>query len=1220
MNAIANLQCPHPFFCYNQPYYPLPRQPRMEQKSLPDIFISYSRKDIAFARLIKNSLEKSGLNIWIDWDRIPSGVPWWKTIEKAIQDSHTFLFIISKTSITSSVCKDEINTALRNNKRIIPVIVDNLSPEAVGEFVPDLRKINWSIFQRDRIFRIEVNPAGESDKPEDHEVALPGLPQFEQALEKLSREIQTDWEWVTYHTRLQSSALLWEDKPDPSFLLRGAQLEEAERRQMEAAGKDPQPNLLQTRYITASRQEETRRQASERALEQKAARRQRLFLWTVGIGLIIALVLSVLFLNQRDVARSETNMRATAEAVAVDQAKTALSRQLAAQSENSLTRSNWELAGLLAIEAGQSKNTLQAFEALRKVEAYPWFTSWVHQSRLLGIDRIDSKLLDLRWRPTEDITQARASASNQTISYWSPATGQQVSAPTTLWSDYPNLRFKLIAIPSDARQMQVVEVSTGKPVFQVEGVYGYFNPDESLLYTISCSSDKCETWNRDKLIIWDTATGNKLKTIIPNTYFMHRVTWADNSPRLLVLGCDGLGENNNPTFCAKMSLKIWDALSGNLLQTFKTDLKNSTWSFTWMQDDTQILSSGCDNISNPGRSAICTSNSLRLWDVASGESRWAIIGPDSYVWSQDKQRILSFYHDPTPTLREEGDVIKIWDAVSGAHLFTLAGHSDLIQSAVWGKDGSTILSTSKDGESRFWQFKPTGEFSETGSPPIPLSETLVWKEPYPAWSPDHTRLVMRSDSKTITIWDLQNGQVSLSLTPYLQKAEFVKWNSDGTRLITFGCKELSGTTCKTYEVNLWDARDGSQLMAFGGFTDRFARDFILSPDEQKLLTIENSKNLIIWSVTTGKALFMYSDKNPILDISWSPDSKKLFAYTQDDKIHVWSVDTWKELFTLSQIETFAELPWSPDFTRAISITTVKDKNTNQSIATVELYDLDSGKRVAEINVEKATGNLDWIPNSHFFQVSINYGDHYERPIYDASNGKLIKELDSLSTSLQPDRNRFFVIPCSKYENKKCTQSTTMLVDIFSPTHPVTLSQTLINTPFVSWSKKGDRFLSVGESGDISIWDAATGKILTTLRIPQRSGTMLSMYETGNSTTVVKTSLQKAAWSVDDTSIATLDCYVSPNPGQSCNDGAVRIWNSVTGVEIFSVAGKEFAWNSTGERILVSDNNTIKQWYVNINDVTRSLCGIMPRKLSEKEWALYLGDAPYRDTCADLLKP
>jgi hypothetical protein len=99
----------------------------MEQKAIPDIFISYSRKDIAFARLIRESLMQSGFDVWIDWDRIPTGIEFMPAIETAIQSANTFLFIISQTSINSEMCKSEISLALQNNKRIIPVIVDNLS-------------------------------------------------------------------------------------------------------------------------------------------------------------------------------------------------------------------------------------------------------------------------------------------------------------------------------------------------------------------------------------------------------------------------------------------------------------------------------------------------------------------------------------------------------------------------------------------------------------------------------------------------------------------------------------------------------------------------------------------------------------------------------------------------------------------------------------------------------------------------------------------------------------------------------------------------------------------------------------------------------------------------------------------------------------------------------------------------------------------------------------
>src|SRR5512142_1503993 len=98
---------------------------------MSDVFISYSRKDIAFARLLRESLQQKEIDTWIDWERIPVGVRWWDEITSAIEQSNVFMFIISRSSIGSPVCKNEIMHALKNNKRIIPVIVAELTPDSV---------------------------------------------------------------------------------------------------------------------------------------------------------------------------------------------------------------------------------------------------------------------------------------------------------------------------------------------------------------------------------------------------------------------------------------------------------------------------------------------------------------------------------------------------------------------------------------------------------------------------------------------------------------------------------------------------------------------------------------------------------------------------------------------------------------------------------------------------------------------------------------------------------------------------------------------------------------------------------------------------------------------------------------------------------------------------------------------------------------------------------
>ncbi len=51
------------------------------------VFVSYSRKDIEFARRLTAELQKCELDFWIDWEDISPTVDWWREIEKGIEES-----------------------------------------------------------------------------------------------------------------------------------------------------------------------------------------------------------------------------------------------------------------------------------------------------------------------------------------------------------------------------------------------------------------------------------------------------------------------------------------------------------------------------------------------------------------------------------------------------------------------------------------------------------------------------------------------------------------------------------------------------------------------------------------------------------------------------------------------------------------------------------------------------------------------------------------------------------------------------------------------------------------------------------------------------------------------------------------------------------------------------------------------------------------------------
>jgi hypothetical protein len=84
---------------------------------MADVFISYSRKDIAFARILHGALKDRNLDTWIDWEDIPPSADWLAEVYRAIEEADTFVFVVSAASVGSEVCNKEIIHAFNNHKR-----------------------------------------------------------------------------------------------------------------------------------------------------------------------------------------------------------------------------------------------------------------------------------------------------------------------------------------------------------------------------------------------------------------------------------------------------------------------------------------------------------------------------------------------------------------------------------------------------------------------------------------------------------------------------------------------------------------------------------------------------------------------------------------------------------------------------------------------------------------------------------------------------------------------------------------------------------------------------------------------------------------------------------------------------------------------------------------------------------------------------------------------
>ena len=108
---------------------------------MPQIFISYSRKDIDFARKLAGDLEKAGYDVWWDLTDLRGGDDWVNTIPAAISSSEYVIVVLTPDASESDWVRKEYTQALSLRKKIIPIL---LKPGTVPFALNTINFVNFT--------------------------------------------------------------------------------------------------------------------------------------------------------------------------------------------------------------------------------------------------------------------------------------------------------------------------------------------------------------------------------------------------------------------------------------------------------------------------------------------------------------------------------------------------------------------------------------------------------------------------------------------------------------------------------------------------------------------------------------------------------------------------------------------------------------------------------------------------------------------------------------------------------------------------------------------------------------------------------------------------------------------------------------------------------------------------------------------------------------------
>jgi formylglycine-generating enzyme required for sulfatase activity len=165
------------------------------------VFVSYSRRDSSeFAEELVAGLELAGFAPFLDRHDIAAGEEWEARLGGLIHQADTIIYVVSPEAVKSPRCEWEVEKALAQSKRLLPVIFKAVAEADIPEQL-----------RRRQFIRFDSGPG------------------ITRPLTELAEALRQDLEWIREHTRLGELAERWvaRGRPD-SLLLRGDELAPAQ--------------------------------------------------------------------------------------------------------------------------------------------------------------------------------------------------------------------------------------------------------------------------------------------------------------------------------------------------------------------------------------------------------------------------------------------------------------------------------------------------------------------------------------------------------------------------------------------------------------------------------------------------------------------------------------------------------------------------------------------------------------------------------------------------------------------------------------------------------------------------------------------------------------------------------------------------------------------------------------------------------------------------------
>ena len=314
---------------------------------------------------------------------------------------------------------------------------------------------------------------------------------------------------------------------------------------------------------------------------------------------------------------------------------------------------------------------------------------------------------------------------------------------------------------------------------------------------------------------------------------------------------------------------------------------------------------------------------LKIWDAVKGrelrsiatESDWTF----SVAFSPDGKIVANASAGNGPGF------IELWDVATGSKLRTLRGHTDRVLAVAFAHNGDYLVSGSMDKTVKIWDVASGREIRT-------LNQSRdVWSV---AVARDGQTIACGDGENKIRLWDLNKGKKLRTLEGHTGFVPSVAFSPDGTLL-------ASGSVDTT--IKLWDVAKGKLVRTLQGHS-KSVNSVSFSPDGKTLASGSFDTTVKLWDLSSGREIrTLKGDPITIQSVIFSADGR-LFSAGLSALIKVWDSKSGNELLNLSRsADHFESITFTRDGRKLFSGGGANALDKNLSTRVTKLWGASIGK-------------------------------------------------------------------------------------------------------------------------------------------------------------------------------------------------------------------------------------------------------------------------------------